>query len=55
MPKTRSNKEYKSILDPPKPELPPKIQILLDLAKRITDEVNKDARLKVSEINIHIE
>jgi hypothetical protein len=52
MPKTRSKKEYKSILPPP--ELPTKMQILLELAKRITEEVNKDVRYKVSEINIHI-
>jgi nitroreductase len=55
MPRTRSNKEYKSIIDPPNPELPPKIRELLELAKRITTEVNKDVRFKVSEINIHIE
>jgi hypothetical protein len=52
MPKTRSNKEYKSILPPP--ELPLKVQVLLEIAKRITDEVNKDVRFKVSELNIHI-
>ena len=52
MPKTRSKKEYKSILPPP--ELPAKMRILLELAKWITEEVNKDVRYKVSEINIHI-